>query len=138
MSRAAGEVKTWGVVRPWMRVLTIIFFWSTVAFLVLLLTTEREVTGTLIAACLNPLVVAGAWLNIRRRTEAHAHGLRIVDQLTSRRIAWSEVAAVTTPHTRWGEAWVQLELTDGTSLQPVGVPASAAADLEQLRTRALA
>ena len=112
-------------------------FWLTLGFMVyVVLAAEDVARGTLISACINPVVAACVWGNTRQRTQAGVDGLRIVGPLKSRRIRWSDVAEVTTPRTRWREHWVQVDLTDGTSVHPIGVPVSAVEELEAMRQRA--
>ena len=133
-----GASRTWGIGRRWLRVSIAVFFWVTLCFLAYVVAADDVPRSMLISASINPLVAAGAWANLRQRTHADAGGLRLVGLLRTRRIGWPEVAAVTTDRTRWREEYLRVELTDGTVVRPVGVPASAAEELETMRVRSRA
>ncbi|WP_329130056.1 PH domain-containing protein [Streptomyces sp. NBC_01476] len=54
----------------------------------------------------------------RPKAVADAAGLTVVNLVVKRRLAWPEVLAV---HLRNGDAWVHLDLADGTSLAVMGI-----------------
>lgn len=136
MSRAAPESRTWWISRRWVRVSVVVFFWAAVGLLVSVLLADDVRWQTLVSAVINPLVALGAWTTMRQRTQADGNGLRLVGPVRSRRISWSEVCEVTTTRARWGEHTLRVDLTDGTSVHPVGVPASVVHELETMRRRA--
>ncbi|WP_405579009.1 PH domain-containing protein [Streptomyces sp. NBC_01190] len=73
----------------------------------------------------------------RPRAIADAAGLTVVNLIVKRRLAWAEVLAV---HLRNGDAWVHLDLADGTSLPVMGIQPGIAkrrALHDALRLRAL-
>lgn len=68
------------------------------------------VTGVLIAAVLTLLA--------RPRAIADAQGLTVVNLTVRRRLAWAEILGVNLRH---GDAWVHLDLADGTTLAVMGI-----------------
>ncbi|WP_405734255.1 PH domain-containing protein [Streptomyces sp. NBC_01537] len=67
-------------------------------------------TGALILAVL-------AWLS-RPKVVVDAEGITVVNLVTRRRLAWAEIVRV---NLRPGDAWVHLDLADGTSLAAMGI-----------------
>jgi hypothetical protein len=64
------------------------------------------------------LLAAGLTLLARPKVVADPDGLTVVNLTVSRRLAWPEVLAVNLSH---GDAWVHLDLADGTSLPAMGI-----------------
>jgi hypothetical protein len=54
----------------------------------------------------------------RPKVVADRDGITVVNITVKRRLAWAEVLAV---HLRQGDAWVHLDLADGTSLAAMGI-----------------
>lgn len=76
-------------------------------------TAERgTVIGTAVLFCAVLLVLS------RPKAVADADGLTVVNLTVRRRLAWAEVLRVTLGH---GDAWVRLDLADGTSLAVMGI-----------------
>jgi hypothetical protein len=67
-------------------------------------------TGVLIAAVLT-------WLS-RPKVVADPAGVTVVNLVTRRRLDWAEIVRV---NLRPGDAWVHLDLADGTSLAAMGI-----------------
>jgi hypothetical protein len=95
-------------------------------------TGERIVVSLTGAAFLAVLVLLS-----RPKAVADAAGLTVVNLAVKRRLAWPEVVAV---HLRNGDAWVHLDLADGTSLPVMGIQPGIAKERavrDALRLRAL-
>jgi hypothetical protein len=93
-------------------------------------TAERAtVVGTAV------LIGAGLTLLSRPKAVADRDGLTVVNLTVRRRLAWAEVLRVNLGH---GDAWVRLDLADGTTLAVMGIqpgiaPARALRDARRLR-----
>nr|WP_103887795.1 PH domain-containing protein [Actinacidiphila yanglinensis] len=93
-------------------------------------TAER---GTVVGTAV--LIGAGLTLLSRPKAVADADGLTVVNLTVSRRLAWPQVLRVTLGH---GDAWVRLDLADGTTLAVMGIqpgiaPQQALRDARRLR-----
>ncbi|WP_030251461.1 PH domain-containing protein [Streptomyces violens] len=64
------------------------------------------------------LVLAVLLLLARPKVVATGHGITVVNLTTKRELAWAEVLRV---NLRAGDAWVHLDLADGTSLPAMGI-----------------
>jgi hypothetical protein len=64
------------------------------------------------------LISAGLVALSRPRAEADRDGLTVVNVARRRRLDWPEILGV---HLRPGDAWVRLDLADGTSLAVMGI-----------------
>ncbi|MEE4542849.1 PH domain-containing protein [Streptomyces sp. V4-01] len=68
--------------------------------------------------CTGVLICAVLALLARPKAVADADGLTVVNLTVRRRLAWAEILGV---HLRQGDAWVRLDLADGTSLAVMGI-----------------
>jgi hypothetical protein len=89
------------------------------------------------AAVIGTAVLIGAGLALlsRPKAVADAEGLTVVNLTVRRRLAWPEVLRVNLAH---GDAWVRLDLADGTTLPVMGIqpgiaPQRALRDARRLR-----
>jgi hypothetical protein len=76
--------------------------------------TGDRVTVSLTAALISAVLV----LLARPKVVADAEGLTVVNLVTRRRLAWPQVIRVSL---RDGDAWVHLDLADGTTLPAMGI-----------------
>lgn len=76
-------------------------------------------TGDRITVVATGLVLGGVLVLLSRpRVIAEADGLTVINITTRRRLAWPEVLRV---NLRSGDAWVHLDLADGTTLPVMGI-----------------
>jgi hypothetical protein len=76
-------------------------------------------TGERIVVCLTGALFCGVLVLLSRpKAVADPGGLTVVNLIVKRRLDWAEVLAV---HLRNGDAWVHLDLSDGTSLAVMGI-----------------
>lgn len=68
--------------------------------------------------CTGVLICGVLALLARPKVVADADGLTVVNLTVRRRLAWAEILGV---HLRQGDAWVHLDLADGTSLAVMGI-----------------
>lgn len=114
---------------PGARRVTLAYACLAVAGVTWLLVTDDTTRGLLIAAVAQSAAAAILWVNVRRRTTVGEQGLHIVEGLRSRSIPWPEVERVSLNRARWGEEWLCIDLVDGSSITPPGVPVSVADEL---------
>ncbi|MFD7664247.1 PH domain-containing protein [Streptomyces sp. NPDC059788] len=95
--------------------------------------------GERISFVFTGLIVLGVLLLLARpKVVAREEGLTVVNLTTRRELAWAQVLRV---NLRQGDAWVHLDLADGTSLPAMGIQPGIARDqaIRDARTlRALA
>lgn len=72
--------------------------------------------GTVVGTAV--LIGAGLTLLSRPKAVADTSGLTVVNLTVRRRLAWAEVLGVNLGH---GDAWVRLDLADGTTLAVMGI-----------------
>ncbi|WP_328917171.1 MULTISPECIES: PH domain-containing protein [unclassified Streptomyces] len=76
-------------------------------------------TGERITVILTAVVLLGVLTLLSRpKVVADSGGLTVVNLTVKRRLAWAEVLRV---NLRQGDAWVHLDLADGTSLPAMGI-----------------
>ncbi|MGK5547375.1 PH domain-containing protein [Streptomyces sp. URMC 127] len=80
------------------------------------------------------LVFAFLALLSRPKVVAAQDGVTVVNLTTKRRLAWAQIVRVTL---RPGDAWVHLDLADGTSLPAMGIQPGIAKDQAIANARAL-
>jgi hypothetical protein len=78
--------------------------------------------GDRAALALLGVLIAAFLVHLSRlRIEADEDGVTVVNVVRRRRLAWGEIIAVRQPP---GEAWLVLDLSDGTALHAMGIQAS--------------
>lgn len=80
------------------------------------------------------LFFAGLAVLSRPKVVASEEGVTVVNLATTRRLAWAQVVRV---NLRAGDAWVHLDLSDGTSLPAMGIQPGVAKDQAIADARAL-
>lgn len=125
------------MVQRWFRVAAVVFGCLVAGEVVWTLVAEDLGGQRMLIAAVHVLVLLSLWSAGRRRTTVSAEGLRVVDAVRSRTIPWTDVRKVAVDRARWGEESLRVELVDGLSVVPLGVPARAAEDLRRRHQLAL-